>query len=182
MPKTIVEGPDGRKFAFPDTMPRSEVNAFMREKYGTKAREETVDPDKASSSTLLAAAPFAAVGGAGLTAERELGARMTDDTIRADGTKKGTGFLGPLKRPDGMTMTEYSVGVNIDGKDVEIPTLVPTLTQDEINLLLNLPDGDKPPRAIIDKAIKHARDRIKNNKSPFQNPQDDGQSAPKKKD
>jgi hypothetical protein len=81
-----------------------------------------------------------------------------------------------------MTMTEYSVGVNIDGKDVEIPTLVPTLTQDEIDLLLNLPDGDKPPRAIINKAIDHARNRIKNNKSPFWNPQDDGQSTPKKKD
>jgi hypothetical protein len=86
------------------------------------------DPKKSTSSTLLAASPFAAVSGAGLSSERELGARMADDTIRADGTKKGTGFLGPLKRPDGMTMTEYSVGVNIDGKDVEIPTLVPTLT------------------------------------------------------
>jgi hypothetical protein len=138
--------------------------------------------NKSTSSTLLAAAPFAAVGGAGLTSERELGSKMKDDTIRADGTKKGTGFLGPLKRPDGMTMTEYSVGVNIDGKDVEIPTLVPTLTQDEIDLLLNLPDGDKPPRAIINKAIDHARNRIKNNKSPFWNPQDDGQSTPKKKD
>jgi hypothetical protein len=140
------------------------------------------DPEKSTSSTLLAASPFAAVGGAGLTSERELGSKMADDTIRADGTKKGTGFLGPLKRPDGMTMTEYSVGVNIDGKDVEIPTLVPTLTQDEIDLLLNLPDGDKPPRAIINKAIDHARNRIKNNKSPFWNPQDDGQSTPKKKD
>lgn len=128
------------------------------------------------------AAPFAVVGGAELTSEQELGAKMKDDTIRADGTKKGTGFLGPLKRPDGMTMTEYSVGVNIDGKDVEIPTLVPTLTQDEIDLLLNLPDGDKPPRAIINKAIDHARNRIKNNKSPFWNPQDDGQPTPKKKD
>jgi hypothetical protein len=140
------------------------------------------DPEKSTSSTLLAASPFAAVSGAGLTSERELGARMADDTIRADGTKKGTGFLGPLKRPDGMTMTEYSVGVNIDGKDVEIPTLVPTLTQDEIDSLLNLPDGDKPPRAIINKAIDHARNRIKNNKSPFWNPQDDGQPTPKKKD
>jgi hypothetical protein len=42
MPKIVVEGPDGRKFAFPDTMPRAEINAFMRQKYGTKARNETV--------------------------------------------------------------------------------------------------------------------------------------------
>jgi hypothetical protein len=140
------------------------------------------DPEKSGSSTLLAAAPFATVSGAGLTSERELGSKMKDDTIRADGTKKDTGFLGPLKRPDGMTMTEYSVGVNIDGRDVEIPTLVPTLTQEEIDLLLNLPDGDKPPRAIINKAIDHARGRIKNNKSPFWNPQDDGPRTPKEKD
>jgi hypothetical protein len=38
MPKIVVEGPDGRKFAFPDTMPRAEINAFMKQKYGTKAR------------------------------------------------------------------------------------------------------------------------------------------------
>lgn len=43
MPKIVVEGPDGRKFSFPDTMPQSEINAFMRNKYGTKSRNETVD-------------------------------------------------------------------------------------------------------------------------------------------
>jgi hypothetical protein len=42
MPKIVVEGPDGRKFAFPDTMPRAEINAFMRTKYGTKAPNESV--------------------------------------------------------------------------------------------------------------------------------------------
>jgi hypothetical protein len=42
MPKIVVEGPDGRKFAFPDTMPRAEINAFMKQKYGTKARNESV--------------------------------------------------------------------------------------------------------------------------------------------
>ena len=96
-----------------------------------------------------------------------------DDTIRADGTKKGRGFLGPLERPDGMTMTEYSIGVEIDGKNVEIPTIVPGLTQAQIDVLLNLQDGEKPPRDIIDKAIKHARERIKDKKSPFWNEKDD---------
>jgi hypothetical protein len=42
MPKVVVEGPDGRKFAFPDTMPRAQINEFMRTKYGTKARDESV--------------------------------------------------------------------------------------------------------------------------------------------
>lgn len=43
MPKIVVEGPDGKKYAFPDTMPRSEINTFMKERYGTKARNETVN-------------------------------------------------------------------------------------------------------------------------------------------
>jgi hypothetical protein len=37
------------------------------------------DPKKSTSSTLLAASPFAAVGGAGLTSERELGSKMQRD-------------------------------------------------------------------------------------------------------
>jgi hypothetical protein len=37
------------------------------------------DPEKSTSSTLLAAAPFAVVGGAGLTSERELGSKMKRD-------------------------------------------------------------------------------------------------------
>jgi DNA-binding CsgD family transcriptional regulator len=43
MPKIIVEGPDGKQYAFPDTMPREQINTFMRERYGTKASGETVD-------------------------------------------------------------------------------------------------------------------------------------------
>ena len=37
------------------------------------------DPKKSTSSTLLAASPFAAVSGAGLTSERELGSKMQRD-------------------------------------------------------------------------------------------------------
>lgn len=86
---------------------------------------------------------------------------------RADGTPKGTGFLGELKRPDGKVSTELSIGVNIDGKDVEIPSLVPGLTADEKNSLLNLKEGEKPSQAIIDKATAHAKERIDAGKSPF---------------
>ena len=41
---------------------------------------------------------------------------------------------------------------------------MPTLTKKEINLLLN--DGE-PTDAIIDKAVAHARLRLKQNKSVF---------------
>ena len=83
---------------------------------------------------------------------------------RADGTKKGPGFLGELKRPDGKVSTELSIGVEIDGKETEIPSLVPTLTKDEIKHLLS---GKKPTREIVRKASEYAKKRIKEGKSPF---------------
>lgn len=83
---------------------------------------------------------------------------------RADGTPKGSGFLGVLKRPDGGVSTEISVGVNLDGKEIEIPTLVPTLSKEEVDYLLG---GGKPTKTIIDKAVSHAISRMKNGLSPF---------------
>ena len=84
--------------------------------------------------------------------------------MRADGTVKGTGFLGVLKRPDGKVSTEISIGVQFGGEEIEIPSLVPTLTSEEIQLLL---EGGKPTKEIIDKAVKHAKERIAQGKSPF---------------
>ena len=86
---------------------------------------------------------------------------------RPDGSKKGTGFLGVLKGADGSAMTEYSVGVQIDGKQMDVPTLVPTLTRAEVKTVLNLKDGEKLPEAIIQKAVDHAKDRIAQGKSVF---------------
>ena len=83
---------------------------------------------------------------------------------REDGTEKGEGYFGALKRPDGRVSTELSIGVNLDGKEVEIPALVPTLSKDEIDYLLN--DG-KPTDEIIQKAVDHAKLRISEGKSPF---------------
>ena len=90
--------------------------------------------------------------------------KPTPEGFRADSTKKGLGYFGELKRPDGQVSTEISIGVEIDGKEIEIPTLVPTLTQDEINYLLK---GGEPTDDIVDKAVKHAKERIKYGKSPF---------------
>ena len=83
---------------------------------------------------------------------------------RADGSAKGTGFLGELRAKDGRTSTEISIGVNIGGKEMEIPTLVPTLTTAEKNSLLN---GERPSNAIVDKAVAHAKQRIADGKPVF---------------
>lgn len=88
---------------------------------------------------------------------------------RTDGTPKGTGYFGELQRPDGKVSTELSLGVNFDGKDVLIPALVPTLTKSEVDYLLS---GKQPTKAIIDKAVAHARQRLTAGKSPFAAPED----------
>ena len=87
---------------------------------------------------------------------------------RFDGTQKGKGYLGVLKRKDGNVSTEISVGVEMDGKEVQIPTLVPTLDKKEVDYLLNTwKEGDKIPKPIIDKAVDHAKMRMKKGLSPF---------------
>lgn len=82
--------------------------------------------------------------------------------------QKGDGFLGPLQRPDGSAvMSEYSIGVQINGKETEIPTLVPTLTKQEVQTILTMKDGAKVPDAIVQKARAYAEQRIAAGKSPF---------------
>lgn len=91
---------------------------------------------------------------------------------REDGSEKGLGFLGPMKRGDGDISTEISMGINIKGKEVEVPLMVPGLDKKEINYLLNTPPDsprffDDMPKTLIPKAVEHANMRIKMGKSPF---------------
>lgn len=67
-------------------------------------------------------------------------------------------------------MTEYSIGVELDGKQVDIPTLVPTLSKKEINTILQT---GKVTRTIEDKAVAHAIERMRQGKSPFFGPDDE---------
>ena len=102
-----------------------------------------------------------------ITMQSESGGRRYADSgygKRADGSAKGEGFLGALKRPDGALSTEITVGVNIGGKEMDIPSLVPTLTKAEISSLLN---GDKPSNTIVQKAVDHAKSRLASGKSVF---------------
>lgn len=83
---------------------------------------------------------------------------------RPDGTPKGAGWLGELKRPDGGVSTELSISFSdvLGGKD--IPLLVPTLSPAEVQQVLK---GGEPPRSAIDKAIQHAIQREQQGLSPF---------------
>ena len=94
--------------------------------------------------------------------------RIDPATQRQDGTTKGAGWLGPFRNAAGEEVTEYSVGVNIDGKEIEIPTLVPGLTKDEIRQVVTASDyGEFPNESVMMKAIAHARKMMGQGKSPF---------------
>ena len=92
---------------------------------------------------------------------------------RPDKTKKGLGYFGELERPDGTgVMTEYSIGVPINGEEMDVPTLIPTLTPDEIRLILHMQDGEDMPRSIVHKAIDHAHQRLSEGKPIFATEED----------
>lgn len=89
------------------------------------------------------------------------------EEFRPDLTKKGRGYMGALKRPDGGVSTELSIGVDFGQGETLIPTLVPTLSPDEVNYMLRKPPQDPIPRPILDKAVAHARQRLAQKLSPF---------------
>lgn len=107
-----------------------------------------------------------------LEAEARAEYEADDSSWRSDGSKKSSkGFLGPVENTvEGGTMTEVSIGVDINGEEMDIPTMVPTLTQDEVNTLANMQlEGNAAaiPQSIKQKAIDHAQQRIAAGKSPF---------------
>jgi len=88
---------------------------------------------------------------------------------RVNGSDKGMGFLGLLKNAHGTVSSELSIGVEIDGKEVEMPTLVPTLNQQEVDWLMANPNfqSHELPKSIHDKAVQHAMMRMQQGLSPF---------------
>lgn len=101
---------------------------------------------------------------------------------RPDGTAKGEGYLGLLKRPDGRVSTEISASFDEVNNKKDIPLIVPTLTKKELDIILSLDEQsddffDKLPRSIIEKAVAHANKRIKEGKPVFATKEEE----PKKK-
>lgn len=90
---------------------------------------------------------------------------------RTDGTPKGLGYFGELRRTDDPSKisTELSMSFGIDGKDVLFPLIVPTLSRQELDHVLA---GNKPTKSIMDKAFTHGLSRLKAGKSPFAGPKE----------
>jgi hypothetical protein len=103
----------------------------------------------------------------------KMGPPVKKDMIRPDGTMKDVGYYGALKSPSGQNVTEYSFGTSIGGVDMDIPSLVPGLSKQEIQYVLQRADKEMPigrdpiGNAIADKAIQHAEQRVMKGMSPF---------------
>ena len=79
---------------------------------------------------------------------------------------KGLGYFGPLQTPSGDTLSELSLDSVINGKQVQYPSVVPTLSADELKSILN---KQRITDSIAAKALAHAKQRIAQGKSPFAN-------------
>jgi hypothetical protein len=73
---------------------------------------------------------------------------------------KGKGYFGMLPTSEGMMATEISADSDIG----QYPLLVPTLTAEEVQWLLN---GNEPTEDIYRKAEQYAVDRMQQGMSPF---------------
>lgn len=86
--------------------------------------------------------------------------------LRNDGkTFKGSGWLGELKTSDGGVATEYSAqsdAVKVDGRRIDFPSLVPTLTPEEVKTMTDdvIPNHKAAPEGIMQKAVDHALLRL----------------------
>ena len=111
-------------------------------------------------------------------------ASVSPDMVRQDGTVKGKGFLGmlPSKTPEGQNSVSSELSITsgdvLPGKEVLIPTMVPTLNVREVQHLLG---GKYNPQsrtgiddAISIKAIDFARQRAASKKPFFALPEEEG--------
>jgi len=92
---------------------------------------------------------------------------MNPNNLRPDNTVKGMGFLGAIPRLDNPkdSSTELSIGVDWGSGEKLIPTMVPTLDDNELKYLLSTP-ADKlnsvnPDlnKSITRKAVEFAKQR-----------------------
>ena len=77
---------------------------------------------------------------------------------------KGKGYFGEMPTASGSTMTEFSTTFDINGQPVSVPLVVPTLSAEEVDILLS---GQQPTDSIYEKAYFHAMDRMQKGLSPF---------------
>jgi len=99
---------------------------------------------------------------------KDLGYGVRNDPTQGD---KGDGFIAgkhTVTRDNGeeVQVTEYTVGVEIDGKIVDVPSINAYTTEEDMKAILESVRTGKPlPQEIEEKAQRHALDRIDAGKS-----------------
>lgn len=99
------------------------------------------------------------------------GRRFNPATGKMDGAQKQAGWRGVLPDGNGGVMTEVGVGTKINGKEVEIPLIVPESTEEDLKRIAKIANGKLTdiPDDLMEKAIAFAQKRIAAGKSPFFN-------------
>ncbi len=103
-------------------------------------------------------------------------AQPTPYGLRPDGTVKGQGFLGPFDLGKNGVASEYSIADSEQLKDakghyIDYPTLVPTLTRDEVLAVLAAAKaGKRVPSSVAQKAEAFALQRRAQGKPLFAQP------------
>ena len=98
---------------------------------------------------------------------------------REDGSLKGAGYFGTLKRPDGGVSGEISLGMDFGHGEMDIPLMVPTLAAHELHYLLTTPEHklETDPsifKSIQKKAVEHAKQRMLYGKPVFAEEHEEG--------
>jgi hypothetical protein len=100
--------------------------------------------------------------------------------LRPDKTQKGMGYFGeiPMNDKSKKIMGELSTTVTVDGEEIQLPLIVPSLDRSEID---HLASGKPATKTIIDKAVKHALERKSEGKSPYATLEEEGKTVIPKK-
>ena len=155
---TIVKAKDGRYYSrSKDKLAEGDEPIKLTEQEQQKARE-------------AAATKVMEQGGKPNTFQSAIEEKLTapqparDYGKRNDGTKKGDGWLGPIDLGNGDVATEFttqSQAVQVNGKQIDFPTLVPTLTPEEVETMKDVIRFNKEiPKKIMQKAVDHAKKQL----------------------
>ena len=146
---------------------------------GTAVREKTLDEQGADRREEIArlkqqvAALSVTAARRDATAEELLqwGGRYNPATGKMNGDQKQAGWRGILSDGKGGVMTEVSTGVKIDGKEVEIPLIVPESTKEDLQRIAKIANGEltQIPDDLLEKALTFAKKRLAEGKSAFYN-------------
>lgn len=107
------------------------------------------------------------VDGVGLVPAPGNGQGIAPYGVRHDGSgAKGRGFMGLLSLPGGGQATEYSIGADVDGREMEIPSIVPGMSPEQLQAVLG---GNVTPD-VVRLAITNALMRQRAGKGAFAAP------------